>query len=69
MVDVLPEKEQILAFEFIKRLVLAWDPDYVRVTPEENERIEQANGEILRGEYTSFASAKELAEYFGVSVD
>lgn len=25
MVDMLPEQEQLLAFELIKRMVLAWD--------------------------------------------
>lgn len=27
MVELLPENEQILAYELIKRLVLAWDSD------------------------------------------
>ena len=28
MVDMLPESEQRLAHEVLKRLVLAWDPDF-----------------------------------------
>ena len=27
MLDMLPESEQSFAFEFIKKLVRAWDPD------------------------------------------
>ena len=30
MVDMLPETDQTLAFELVKKLVLAWDPDYTR---------------------------------------
>lgn len=42
MLDCLPDEEQQLAYEFIKRLVLAWDPDFTKVTPQERERIEHA---------------------------
>ena len=42
MLDMLPESEQSFAFEFIKKLVLAWDPDFTKVTPEEAQLIAQA---------------------------
>ncbi len=42
MVDMLPESEQHFAEEFIKRLVLAWDPDFTKVTPEEAAQIDAA---------------------------
>ena len=42
MVDMLPEREQDLAFELVKRMVLAWDPDFTRVTAEEAARIKAA---------------------------
>ena len=42
MLDMLPESEQVLAHEFVKRLVLAWDPDFTKVTPEEARQMEQA---------------------------
>lgn len=42
LLDMLPESEQSFAVEFIKKLVLAWDPDYTRLTPEEAARLEQA---------------------------
>lgn len=35
MLDMLPEQEQALAFEMVKRIVLAWDPDYTKLTKEE----------------------------------
>ena len=40
--EMLPEQEQELAFETIKRFVLAWDPDFTKVTPEERSRIDEA---------------------------
>lgn len=42
MIDMLPDAEKILALELIKRLVLAWDPDYTRVTPKELEAADRA---------------------------
>ena len=42
MFEMLPEHEQELAFETIKRFVLAWDPDFTKVTPEERKRIDEA---------------------------
>lgn len=42
MVDMLPDEEQTLAFNLVKRLVLAWDPDFTKVTPEEATRISAA---------------------------
>ena len=42
MLDMLPESEQELAYEFIKRLVLAWDSDFTKVTEAEREQIKHA---------------------------
>ena len=42
MIDMLPESEQLFAQEFVKRLVLAWDPDFTKLTPEERRELEQA---------------------------
>ena len=33
MVDMLPTEDQALAFELVKKLVLAWDPDFTKTTP------------------------------------
>lgn len=53
MIDMLPEQEQNLAFEFIKRMVLAWDPDYTKVTIEELKAINTAEKGIDNGEIIS----------------
>ena len=42
LIDMLPVDDQKFAYEFVKRLVLAWDPDFIKVTPEEAERIKKA---------------------------
>ena len=40
--DMLPETEQNLALELVKRIVLAWDPDYTKLTPKETIELEDA---------------------------
>lgn len=51
MLEMLPESEQKFANDFIKRLVLAWDPDYTKVTPEERLRLEEAEKRMDSGDY------------------
>lgn len=53
MVDMLPEKDQALAFELVKKLVLAWDPDFTKVTPAEVKELEQAVTEMEAGDYVT----------------
>ena len=42
MIDILPADEQRFAYELVKRLVLAWDPDFTKVTPDEAAQIQAA---------------------------
>lgn len=42
MLDMLPEQEQNLACEMLKRIVLAWDPDFTKTTEQEHKNIEAA---------------------------
>lgn len=51
MLEMLPESEQEFASQFIKRLVLAWDPDFTKLTHEEKERLEAAEKRMDNGEY------------------
>jgi len=53
MVDMLPESEQNLASEFVKRLVLAWDPDFVKLTNTERNNLSQAEKEIEDGGFVN----------------
>lgn len=51
MLEMLPESEQELANQFIKRLVLAWDPDFSKLTLEERMDLEAAEQRIDSGDY------------------
>lgn len=53
LLQILPESDQSLAYEIIKKLVLAWDPDYTKTTPEEARALEEAEEEIKAGETIS----------------
>ena len=53
MIDMLPPDDQRFAHEFVKKLVLAWDPDFTKVTPEEAEQIKAA-------EESGFVSDNEI---------
>jgi hypothetical protein len=45
MVDMLPEQDQNLAYEIIKKMVLAWDPDFTKLTPQERKELEEAEND------------------------
>ena len=53
LVDMLPSEEQKLAFELIKRMVLAWDSDFTKLTESEREHLIQAHAEIESGEFVT----------------
>ena len=42
LMEILPESEQNFALEFIKKLVLAWDPDFTKLTPADRASLEEA---------------------------
>lgn len=46
LMEILPESDQNFVLEFIKKLVLAWDPDYTKVTPAERKALEDAEKDI-----------------------
>ena len=45
MIDMLPEDDQLLAEELIKKLVLAWDPNFTKLTKKEAEELEEAEND------------------------
>ena len=53
LMELLPEKEQSFALEFIKKLVIAWDPDFTKVTLLERKAIEEAEKDFYNGETIS----------------
>lgn len=60
MMEMLPEDDQQFAFEFIKKLVLAWDPDYTKLTESELRVLEEAKSDS----YT--VSHEELKRELGI---
>jgi hypothetical protein len=42
LLEMLPDEDQRFAYEFIKKLVLAWDPDYTKLTLSEQELMNAA---------------------------
>lgn len=42
LLEILPEHEQDFALELIKKLVIAWDPDFTKLTPAEKKSLEEA---------------------------
>lgn len=53
MVELLPEQDQNMICELVKKFVLAWDPDYTKLTAQEFAELQIAQDEIARGEYYS----------------
>lgn len=49
MYNTLPEAEQNLAYEILRRLVLAWDPDFTKLTPAEYERLKESEHDLKQG--------------------
>ena len=54
LVEILPENEQNLAYEIVKRMVLAWDSDFTKLTPNERLRLEEADRDWTTGNTVSF---------------
>lgn len=42
--------------KFIKKLVLSWDPDYIKVTPAERKALEEAEKDIAENGTISHAA-------------
>lgn len=53
MIDMLPDSDQHLAYELIQKLVLAWDPDFTKLTPDETKELKEA-------EDSGFVDADEI---------
>ncbi len=47
LMEILPENDQNFALEFIKKLVVAWDPDYTKLTTAERQELEETEKEMI----------------------
>lgn len=41
LMEILPERDQNLALELVRKLVLAWDPDFTKLTPAEKKELDE----------------------------
>lgn len=53
LLDILPDEDVQMVNALIKKLIIAWDPDFTKVTAKEKELLEKADAEMKRGEYIS----------------
>jgi hypothetical protein len=53
LLDVLPDEDISIVSALVKKLVLAWDPNFTKVTPKERELLEKADEEIKNGDFVS----------------
>lgn len=53
MVNLLPAEEQKLAVMLIERMLLAWDPDYTRLTDDETAQLQGAIAEMKAGDFAA----------------
>lgn len=44
-VDALPEDDRAMVYHLVKRLIVAWDPDFTRLTPQEAKELEEIKKE------------------------
>ncbi len=42
LLEMLPEADQLFAYEFVKKLILTWDPGYTKLTAAEKTALENA---------------------------
>lgn len=47
LMEILPENDQNFALEFIKKLVIAWDPDFTKLTPSEKQALTEAENDMF----------------------
>jgi len=55
MLDMLPLKEQEFACEVVRKLIIAWDPDFTKLTPKEKADLELAHEQFEKGETVNFS--------------
>lgn len=53
LLDILPEEDISIVNALVKKLVIAWDPDFTKVTASERKLLEDTDAEMKHGEYVS----------------
>lgn len=53
LLDILPDEDAILVNALVKKLVIAWDPDFTKVTTREKALLEKNDSEMKNGNFVS----------------
>lgn len=53
LLDILPDEDAILVNALVKKLVIAWDPDFTKVTAREKALLEKNDSEMKNGNFVS----------------
>ena len=53
LLDILPDEDISIVNALVKKLVIAWDPDFTKVTPRERELLEKPDFEMKNGDFIS----------------
>jgi len=53
LLDILPDEDVSIVNALIKKLVIAWDPDFTKVTARERELLEESDFEMKSGDFVS----------------
>lgn len=53
LLDILPDEDISIVNALIKKLVVAWDPDFTKLTAKERELLEKSDFEMKNGDYVS----------------
>lgn len=53
LLDILPDEDVLIVNALIKKLVIAWDPDFTKVTARERELLEKSDFEMKSGDFVS----------------
>ncbi len=47
--EILPENDQLMLLELTKKMLLAYDPEYTKLLPDEKKAVESALADINAG--------------------
>ncbi len=51
MLNMLPKREQDFPYEMLKKIIVAWDPDFTKLTPDEAKRLELGKKQLADGKF------------------
>lgn len=53
LLDILPDEDISMVKKLIKKLIIAWDPNFTKVTEREKEILEKSDSEMKNGDFIS----------------